>query len=131
MTRKPLLAFALAAGLILSAAAQAPETSAGTAVDDAIRESVRRQAWKIELQSKLAEAQQAQQKADHTTAVRRYEDCFGLLKQIGVNVDTERQQVVAGASASRFELARHAQVRGDLLEADSQIKRLLKEDPKN
>src|SRR5204863_3425864 len=46
-------------------------------------------------------------------------------------VDRERAETVQGLSDVRMQLAKKAQAKGDLAEADAQVKRVLTVDPKN
>jgi len=58
--------------------AQAPVTPA----QDAVSESLRREAAKIELRQKLADAQAAQTKGDIYAAARLYDECMALIKRM-------------------------------------------------
>ncbi len=66
-------------------------------IQPAIEESIRRDAWKVELQKKLADAQAAQKKGDNFEAAKLYTDCVTLLNKIGpYGVDGQQKAVVAG-----------------------------------
>ena len=56
------------------------------ATDDAVREAVRREANKIVLRQKLADAQSAQAKNDLPSATKLYEVCWTLIQSIGAGV---------------------------------------------
>jgi len=71
-------------GLVLLCASAAPAQSPAD-ISSAVDEGIRRDAWKVELQKKLADAQAAQKKGDNFEAARIYTDCVGLLKKIGAN----------------------------------------------
>lgn len=118
----------LAALLALAAPAQTPPT---TPVDDAITVAVRREAMKVDLRRKLADAQEAQKKNDLSAAAKLYEDCLRLVKDIGGGIDAERTNVLSGFVATRMGLADAAMRRSDFGDAENQLARILKEDPKN
>src|SRR5439155_10169737 len=101
------------------------------ATDDAIAESVRREAWKIDLHRKLADAQAAEKRGENLAAARFYEEALTLVKKIGPGVEQEHKQVVLGMATVRLRLAEQAQRRSDFAEADAQAARILKEDPRN
>lgn len=107
--------------------AQAP---AGAA-QDAITESLRREAAKIELRQKLADAQAAQKKGDHYAAARLYDESLALIKRIGTGVEQEYRQVMTGMVQTRLILAEQAQRRGEFEQAELHANVVLKEDPKN
>src|ERR1035437_10304138 len=60
-----------------------------------------------------------------------YQESVTLAQQIGSGIDVETQQAVAGLTSTRLALARDAQSRNDLHEADAQVLQVLKADPKN
>jgi tetratricopeptide (TPR) repeat protein len=105
--------------------------TAGTAVDDAARESIRRQANKVDVRAKIAKAQEAEKAGRNAEAARLYEECLKLLKGINSGVDAELAAVNAGMGTSRLALAMQAQRAGDLLEAEKQVDRVLVVDPSN
>jgi len=107
--------------------AQAPVTPA----QDAVSESLRREAAKIELRQKLADAQAAQTKGDIYAAARLYDECMALIKRIGTGVETEYSQVMSGLVQTHLILAEQAQRRGEFEQADLHANVVLKEDPKN
>jgi len=78
MTRAALYSLVLSVSIVSSALAQ----NAPTATDEAIAESVRRDAYRIDLKRKLAEAQNDEKRGDNATAARLYEECLGLAKKI-------------------------------------------------
>src|SRR4051812_28278110 len=85
----------------------------GSATEDAITESVRREAFRLELQRKLAEAQNAEKRGENFAAARLYEDSLALVKKIGPGVDAQHRQVLAGMTTVRLRLAEQAQRRMD------------------
>lgn len=103
----------------------------GSAVDDAARESVRRQANKVDVRARIAKAQEAEKAGRYAEAARLYEECIKLLKGINSGVDAELAAVNAGMGSSRLVLAQQAQRAGDLLEAEKQVDRILVVDPSN
>src|SRR4051812_24081628 len=101
-------------------------------IQPAIEESIRRDAWKVELQKKLADAQIAQKKGDNFEAAKLYTDCVGLLKNIGPSgVMIEQKAVVAGVVSVRLQLAEQAQRASDFAGADNHALAILLADPKN
>jgi general secretion pathway protein D len=104
-------------------------TSGDTAA--VVREAVRRQAYRIELREKLTEARQAWQQKDLARASKLYEMAHTLVEKIGGSVEAESKEVIEGIVATRSELARQAQQRGDFKDADTQLKTALRVDPKN
>jgi hypothetical protein len=112
----------LAALLVLAAPAQTPQT---TPVDDAITVAVRREAMKVDLRRKLADAQEAQKKNDLSAAAKLYEDCLRLVKDIGGGIDAERTNVLSGFVATRMALADAAMRRSDFGDAENQLARIL------
>jgi hypothetical protein len=127
MTTTTLLSFCLSALFVTPSFAQ----NAGSATEDAIAESVRREAFRIDLHRKLAEAQNAEKRGENFAAARLYEEALALIKKIGPGVEQEHKQVVQGMTTVRLRLAEQAQRRSDFLEADAQAARILKEDPRN
>src|SRR5258708_7356930 len=121
----------LSLGLIflLTAAATLPAQTAAT--DTAVNEAVLRQANTIVLRQKLADAQSTSSRGDLLAAAKSYEDAYTLVMQIGSGVDAEKAQAISGLVSVRLELARRAQSRGDLREADTEVSSALKVDPQN
>src|ERR1044071_3902339 len=105
--------------------------NAGNAIDDAVAESVRREAFRIDLHRKLADAQAAEKRGENLNAARLYSEAIALVKKIGPGVETEYKQAVAGMTVVRMRLAEQAQRRQDFVEADAQTALILKEDPRN
>ena len=110
--------------------AQAPAPAAAAA-QDAIRESLVREAAKIDLRQKLADAQVAQRKGDHHLAARLYDEAAALARIAMVGVEEEQRQVITGMTQTRLILAEQAQRRGEFEQADRHANVVLKEDPKN
>jgi len=103
-------------------------------VDLAVSEAVLRQADTVVLRQKLVQARDAATHGDLVAAARLYEDAYSLVQTIGSGIPAETEDTISGLVAARFELAREAQRQGDikdLLDADTQISRVLKVDPKN
>ena len=102
-----------------------------TPAQDAVTESLRREAAKIELRQKLVDAQAAQKRGDINAAARLYSESLLLTKRIGTGVESEYQQVLTGLVQTQLTLAEHAQRRGEFDQADLHANVVLKEDPKN
>src|SRR5206468_255452 len=114
---KPMIKAAIASVCLIAicastAVAQTPE------LQSAIDEGIRREAYKLELHKKLADAQAAQKKGNNFEAARLYTDCVGLIKKIGVGVEAEQKQLVTGIVPVRLQLAEQAQRSGDFANAD-------------
>ncbi|MCX6930366.1 MAG: hypothetical protein NT154_45235, partial [Verrucomicrobia bacterium] len=122
----------LALTLLFAAATAATAAEAQTTPQDAaVNEAVYRQANRITLRNKLAEARAAQERRALPSAAKMYDDAWELVQKIGSGVDAERDQTVAGLAAVRLELARTAQRRGDYKEARTQVDDVLRVDPTN
>ena len=110
-----------------SAVTGLPQT-AGT--DAAITEAVRREADIITLREKIIAAQSAQRRGDLESAAKTYEQCLTLVEGIGSGrIGPETEAVVSGFTDVRLQLAKSAQKKGNLREADTQIARVLKVNP--
>ncbi len=99
--------------------------SAGTAIDEATKESIRRQASKVDVRAKLAKAQDALKAGKHAEAARLSEEALQLLKGINSGVESELAAATSSLAASRLQLAQQAQRGGNLLEAEKQVDRVL------
>jgi len=128
MTQRLLSTFLI---LFLIGGSVAAQDAANADIKTASDEAVRRQAWKIELQRKLVDGQTALQAGDFQEAALRYDESVMLVKDIGYGVDVEAAQAMNGFTTTRLYLARQAKDRGDLLNAEQQVARLLKEAPEN
>src|SRR5688572_16828425 len=117
----------LVAALNIASGAETPADAAQAA----IRESLAREAAKIELRQKLADAQAAQAKADYYAAARLYDEAVLLAKRAQTGVELEHRQVLDGMTATRLVLAEQAQRRGEFDQADRHVAIVLKDDPKN
>jgi tetratricopeptide (TPR) repeat protein len=106
----------------------APADAAAKAAGE---EAVRRQAQIIQLRTTLEDAQALQSRGELAAASKKYENAWDLVQSVGVNVDREKAETLQGFADVRLQLARKAQARGDLNEADAQVKRVLLVDPKN
>jgi tetratricopeptide (TPR) repeat protein len=107
------------------------QNAADAASRVAQEEAVRRQGKTFQLRATLADAQELQSRGELAAASKKYEEAWDLVQSIGVNIDRERLETMQGFSDVRMQLARKAQSRGDLAEADAQVKRVLIVDPKN
>ncbi|MDX1952138.1 MAG: hypothetical protein SFY81_08120 [Verrucomicrobiota bacterium] len=107
------------------------QSAAELASQAASEEAAKRQANTIQLRRTLAEAAAARQKNDLVEAARQFEDAYTLVQRIGLGVDQESAETLAGLTEARMELARRAERRGDLAEADKQVTRVLTVDPRN
>lgn len=118
----------LLATLTLSSA----QVGAGTDVDTATNEAVRRDANKILLRQKLADAGDTLARRDLTGAAKIYDAAVELVGQIGANnCEAEAEQAVRGFAGVRLQLAEQARKRDDYREVEVQLNRVLKVDPKN
>lgn len=113
-----------------AAGAAAPASDVSPA-DEAANEAVRRQAEHIRLRQILLEAKDAEERHQIAEAAKLYDDAWAKVQLIGQGVDKEAATTLAGLGATRLELAREAQKRGDLLGAKTQIADVLRADPKN
>jgi type II secretory pathway component GspD/PulD (secretin)/tetratricopeptide (TPR) repeat protein len=103
----------------------------GTAEQTAVNEAVYRQANRVLLLQKLAEARAAQARHALPAAAKLYDECWDLVQKTGTGVEAERDQTIAGLTAVRLELARAAQSHNELEEAQTQIQDVLRVDPSN
>jgi type II secretory pathway component GspD/PulD (secretin)/tetratricopeptide (TPR) repeat protein len=97
-------------------------------------EAVRRQDAIIQLGQHLSDAKAAEAKGRFPEAGKAYEAAIALFPRLGQGdpkVEAQRAEVVAGFVKIRLSLARRAQEKADLGEADRQIKRALNVDPQN
>jgi len=97
----------------------------------ASEEAVRRSARKIDLRTAIANAQALQAKGDLVGASKEYEHAWDLVQTIGVTVEQERAETIKGLASVRMELAKRAQSKGNLDEADKQVSRVLRVDPQD
>ena len=105
---------------ILLAMASASWSQAQTAAEEtAVNEAVYRQANRVILLQKLAEARAAQARHALPAAAKLYDECWDLVQKIGTGVEAERDQTIAGLTAVRLELAHAAQSHNQLEEARS------------
>ena len=127
MTKAAFFSLGLAALAVFPAPVPAQENPAAIAVNEAVL----RQANTIVLRQKLTDAQAVAKRGDIVNAAKLYQEAVTLAQQIGSGIDPEMQQAVAGLAATRMALARDAQSRGDLREANAQVLQVLKADPQN
>src|SRR2546423_11915551 len=110
---------------------QNPQDAAAAAAQSASEEAVRRQERMIRLRSTLQDAQALRQKGDLVAASHKFDEAYELVQSVGVGIEPEKKETIEGLDAVRLELARQAQSRGELSEADVQVTRVLRVDPKN
>ncbi|HTL17963.1 MAG TPA: hypothetical protein VL793_12045, partial [Patescibacteria group bacterium] len=118
-------------GILLLVAWVAPLQAQPTPAKLAEDEAVRREEAKILLRQKLSDAQEAQRVGRLIEASKLYEEAYTLGQYVGEVVEDENRQVLSGLVAVRLQLAEQAQKSGNYEEADSQLTRVLKVDPKN
>ena len=128
MTKAAYFTLGLAALMILPVTVSAQNTGD---VGAAVNQSVLNQANTLVLRQKLADAQIEQQRGDIVAAAKKFQESFALAQQIGSGIDAETAQAVNGLTATSLALARDAQSRGDLREADARVKQALRADSKN
>src|SRR5664280_301239 len=97
--------------------------------DSAVQEAVRRDAARIELRQKLEKARDAELRHDLPNAAKLYDDAWTLVETIGPSSEPEAQETIAGLSNVRLQLARNARHRGDLRDAEIQVKDVLRVNP--
>src|ERR1700679_992708 len=126
------LSLGLAALLVLPAIASAQDNSnPNSAIGMAVQQSVINQANTIVLRQKLAQAQATAQQGDILGAAKLYQDCVSLAQTIGPGIEAETTQAIDGLAFPSLMLARDAQSRGDLREAETRVNQVLKADPNN
>jgi general secretion pathway protein D len=118
-------------GLTLLLAAAGSAFAQASVQDSAVNEAVMRQANRIALRQRLAQAALAQERQDLPAAAKLYDSAWDLVVSVGSNVDAEAAQTRAGLATVRLELARAAQHRGDYRDAATQINDVLRVDPSN
>jgi general secretion pathway protein D len=119
-------------GLTLLLATVTVSHAQSPAQETAVNEAIMRQANRIALRQKLADAYAAQQRNDLPNAAKLYDDAWALVQNIGVgNVEAEAAQARAGLASVRLELARAAQHRSDYRDANVQVNDVLRVDPSN
>ena len=122
MTKAAIFTLGLAALLVFPAVVPAQDNPAALAVNEAVL----RQANTIVLRQKLSDARATAQRGEIVNAAKLYQESCTLAQQIGSGIEAETLQAVAGLTATRLALARDAQSRGDLREAETQIQQVLK-----
>src|SRR5258706_7978175 len=128
MKRAALYSLCICTLLVRPSFAQNPPSTPEQA---AVEESIRRQAYKIELERKLADAQIAEKRGEDDAAARLYDDSLALIKKIGPGMDAEYRQGLIGMTTVRLRLAERAQRNSDFPTADAHVARILREDPRN
>src|SRR5689334_21671359 len=102
------------------------------AEEAAVNEAVMRQANRIALRQRLADARAAQERHEFALAAKQYDEAWGLVTSIGINnVEAEAVATRTGLAAVRLELARDAQRHSDYREAATQITDVLRVEPSN
>jgi general secretion pathway protein D len=102
------------------------------AEEQAVNEAVMRQANRIALRQRLADARGAQERHELALAAKQYDEAWGLVTSIGINnVEAEAAATRAGLATTRLELARDAQRHSDYREAGTQITDVLRVEPTN
>jgi tetratricopeptide (TPR) repeat protein len=128
MMKSSHLYLGLAAMLLLPAAVTAQDNAAATAVTEAVK----RQHDTLVLRQKIADARAAAMRKDTATAAKLYQESVSLAQEIGrAGIEAETQQAVSGLVSTSLALAEDAQGRQDYGDADTQLKRALKADPKS
>jgi general secretion pathway protein D len=105
-----------------------------SAIEVAEEEAVKRQAAIRLLGMRLAEAQSLQAQGRIIEAAKVYEDGWALFPQVGLaggNVEEQKAALVAGLVDVRLRLAEEARKRGDLMQADAQVKSALRVNPQS
>ena len=127
-----LRAFRTAMNLIAAVAIVATTTgqSVQTLVQDEI---VRREEALIVLRMKLEQAESVKSEGDFVKAAQMYEEAVRQLEIVGEipQVENERERAWKGMSAVRLKLAALEQRNGRFFEADKQVGRILKLNPKD
>src|SRR5204863_7253519 len=114
--------------LLLGTVSVLPAQTPG-GVDAAVQESIHRQADRIKLNQTLQEARRVEQR-DPAAAAKLYDSAWTLCETIGEPAP-ETQQTVAGLTNVRMQLARDAQRRGDLADAETDVTDVLRVNPNN
>ncbi len=127
MTKAAFIFLGFAALVFNPGSAPAQDNAAIGAADT---EAVRRQADTLVLRQKLVDAGNEAQRGDTVGAAKLFQDACILAENIGSGIPEETTRAVAGLTATRLALARVAQNRGDLREADTQLKQILNEEKK-
>ncbi len=107
------------------------QTPPAAAVDEAGLEGVRRQAYKKDFDDKLKLAGEAEKKGDLNEAARLYTSCLDLVRRMGPGSEQLQAEAMRGFAAVRIQMADQFMRAGEFTEAELQLNRVLKEDPKN
>jgi hypothetical protein len=99
--------------------------------DVATAEAIHRQANIIELRRTLDGAAVLTREGDLPGAALQYERALDLVRDIGIGVERETKDAIIGLSAVRLQLAEQARRNANYAEADAQVSRVLKVDPRN
>ena len=121
----------LSIGLIVLSGTVVIGRAQSTATDTAIKQAVQREADRVTLRQKIAEAQAAEARKDIPAAAKLYEEAYKLVLGIGNNIDAEKSATISGYASIQLELARAAQKNGDYHEAKTHLSLVLKVDPQN
>jgi len=96
--------------------------------DAAEAEAVRRQANTMTMRRTIDDARAARARGEVQTAVTKYELAWTLSQGLA-NVDAERKEIQSELIPIRLELMHRAQGRGDLSDAEAQVKAALRVNP--
>jgi len=91
-------------------------------------EAVRRQANTMQMRQVIDQARTARARGETELAITKYEAAWTLAQGLS-NVDAERKEIQAELAPIRLEKAKQAQSRGDLSDADAQLKAALRVSP--
>ena len=122
----------LTCGLLLAFALATHLPAAPSPTERAEKEAVLRQETIIRLKQMITQAKSVEKDNDFATAAKMFEEAIVLVRKLGgVGVDSENAQALTGLNFCRLQLAQIAFRRGDFVEADAQLDKLLKLDPKS
>ena len=125
-------AFTLLAGAVVLTGPLPARAAQPDAAALAAEEAVRRQELTILLRKTLQEAAAVRARGDLANAVRLYEECWNLVQRIGdASIEAERKQTIAGFTEVYLTQARGSFARADYEEANRQLARVLRVDPRN
>lgn len=123
---------AVSLGLAMLMAASTAILAQSAATQAAVDESVYRTANLMMLRQKLTEAKAALARQELPVAATLYDNAVELAQKVGPsNAQLESAEAVSGLAQVRVTLAQQAAEKGDWREAETQLERVLKVDPKN
>ena len=103
----------------------------GAAIQAASEEAARRQSKVIELRRTLGAAQALRERGEFVASSKEFEEAYQLAVDVGPTVEAELMEVIAGLTDVRLRIAEHAMGRGDLKEANEQVRRVLLVNPQD